>query len=516
MIFQQVRRIVLTFLSTALVVISVIGVPAGAATTHVGSSLGGTDLGARLVGGTGIITGTVTNAYSAGIGGVCVYAQRNVGGIGYGSHGTAATTSTGSYTISNLAAGTYFVYFDPSCSGAVTSIYVWQESSALVIVSAGGSTTQNAILGTGGTITGTVTNASDVGIGGVFVTVTHGGGGGYNSATTASNGSYTLSGLPVGTYTVSFYLTRGSTATSPYAPQSSSVIVSAGGTTTQNATLALGGTVTGTVTNASNVGIGNVCVNVVIQLGNTGYYNSVTTASNGSYTISNLPAGTYIVNVDDGSTCVGMLTSPYAQQSIGSVTVSAGGSTTQNATLGVSIGSITGTVTNASNVGIGNVCVYAQSGNDSYGSDVTARGGSYTISALAAGTYTVRFNPCNGLRTYAQQSIGSVTVSAGSTTRNITLAMRALPTTLNVGFVARRSSLDLSQERGLTALAKKLVAGASVVITGYAKANTALAGSRARAVAEFLSSRVTVKIHVTLKTSSSTTADKVTVSTTQP
>ncbi len=602
---QRVRRIAIVFLSTALAVISLVGVPAGAAGT-----------------GTGTLTGTVTNASNLGIGGVCVEVQIDNAGIGIGTYATATTASNGSYTLSGLPAGKYYLDFDPSCSGTVTSTYEWQSIAEPVIVSASGSATQNATLGTGaGTITGTVTNASNVGIGGVSVFVTGGGGGGgYNSATTASNGSYTLSGLPAGTYTVGFYPSSSGTVTSPYAPESIAepVIVSASGSTTQNATLALGGTITGTVTNASNVGIGGVCVWVRGS-------GSDLTASNGSYTITGLPAGTYTVEFStwlplnlpvgasdstDNPMCPGTVTSNYTPQSIGSVIVSAGGSTTQNAMLDTGVGIITGTVTNTSNVEVGGVCVSVEIGNTRYGSGVTARNGSYHLFGLAAGTYTVSFDPtCNDLpyvsqsiksvivsasgsttqnatlvlggditgtvtntskvgiggvcvsveirgtryrsvtwasngayiiriiqalttgtytvsfdptcdgtvtSTYTRRTIG-VTVTAGrTTTQNATLATLARSATLNVGFAARRSSLGLTQERALTALAKKLVAGASVVITGYAKANTALARSRARAVAKFLSSRVRFKIHVTLKTSTTTAASKVTVLTARP
>jgi hypothetical protein len=63
----------------------------------------------------------------------------------------------------------------------------------------------------------------------------------------------------------------------------------------------------------------------------------------------------------------------------------------------------------------------------------------------------------------------------------------------------------------LNVLAKKLVAGATVVITGYAKGSATLAKTRALAVRAFLSAHVSV--HVTIKTS--TTFNKATVITTR-
>jgi outer membrane translocation and assembly module TamA len=59
---------------------------------------------------------------------------------------------------------------------------------------------------------------------------------------------------------------------------------------------------------------------------------------------------------------------------------------------------------------------------------------------------------------------------------------------------------------------KKLVAGASITVTGYAKGNAAVANSRATAVVNFLKKRVA--IHVKIKTVTRTTMNQVTVVTT--
>jgi hypothetical protein len=90
-------------------------------------------------------------------------------------------------------------------------------------------------------------------------------------------------------------------------------------------------------------------------------------------------------------------------------------------------------------------------------------------------------------------------------------ALPARPATIALHFGATDGSLSAGAKEALTSLAKRLVAGATVTITGYAKGSARLARSRANAAAKYLFSRV--KIHLTLKTVSNTTANKVTVAT---
>lgn len=70
--------------------------------------------------------------------------------------------------------------------------------------------------------------------------------------------------------------------------------------------------------------------------------------------------------------------------------------------------------------------------------------------------------------------------------------------TLKVILAYYSSTLSPGAKKALVALSKKLVAGASVTVTGYAQDDVPLANSRATAVSRYLSSLV--KIHVTLRT----------------
>jgi outer membrane protein OmpA-like peptidoglycan-associated protein len=123
------------------------------------------------------------------------------------------------------------------------------------------------------------------------------------------------------------------------------------------------------------------------------------------------------------------------------------------------------------------------------------------LSATSAGT-------CLVTATKAADANYSAISSVRTT---VSLSLPARPATLSLNFAAGKSSLSAGEKRALVSLSHKLLAGASVTITGYAKANRVLALSRARVVANFLSSLV--KLHVTLATSISTAVNKVTVRT---
>ncbi|HEY5267190.1 MAG TPA: carboxypeptidase-like regulatory domain-containing protein, partial [Acidimicrobiales bacterium] len=360
------------------------------------------------------ISGTVTNASGTAVVNACVIVSLSGSNYGY----SASTAGNGTYTISGLAAGSYSITVDPTCFGSVTSTYAQQFINS-VGVTAGATTTENVVLALGGTISGKVTNASGTGVANVCINVNSSdGGNGYGSATTASSGTYTISGLAADSYSLSVDPTCGGSVNSTYAQQFiNSVGVTAGVTTTKSVVLALGGTISGKVTNASGTGVANVCINVNSSNGGNGF-GSATTASNGTYTISGVATGSYRVDVDP--TCGDSATSTYAQQFINSLGVTAGVTTTENVVLGLG-GTISGTVTGTSGASVANVCINVNSsdGGNGYGFATTASNGTYTISGLAADSYSLSVDPtCGGSvnSTYAQQFISSVGVTAGVTT----------------------------------------------------------------------------------------------------
>jgi hypothetical protein len=139
------------------------------------------------------ISGKVTSAATGtGLGNVTVSVS--------GPSGSRSTTteSNGDYTISDLSPGSYTVAFS-----AYGSLYLSQSTSTLL---GEGTVEVNVALKEGGKISGTVTDA-----------VTHGGlakisvnayspSGGYYGGTASTNakGEYTVTGLPTGSYKVSF------------------------------------------------------------------------------------------------------------------------------------------------------------------------------------------------------------------------------------------------------------------------------------------------------------------------
>ena len=173
----------------------------------------------------------------------------------------------------------------PDAPGYVDQCYNNQPTSGTptpVTVTAGATTTGiNAALAGAGAISGTVTDAGGThhGLANVQVSVSSPSTGAYGSATTAADGSYTVTGLPAGTdYQVCFYAsgaTGGSSDALGYVDQCynnqptsgtpTPVTVTLGATRTGiNAALAGGGAISGTVTDAGGThhGLANVKVSV--------------------------------------------------------------------------------------------------------------------------------------------------------------------------------------------------------------------------------------------------------------
>jgi outer membrane protein OmpA-like peptidoglycan-associated protein len=74
-------------------------------------------------------------------------------------------------------------------------------------------------------------------------------------------------------------------------------------------------------------------------------------------------------------------------------------------------------------------------------------------------------------------------------------------------FSASSESLSAAAKTVLDAFAKKIAISNTVVVTGYAHANVALAKRRASIVAHYLVSRV--QVHVTIKTITATALHEV-------
>jgi hypothetical protein len=125
-----------------------------------------------------------------------------------------------------------------------------------------------------------------------------------------------------------------------------------------------------------------------------------------------------------------------------------------------------------------------------------------SLSVTGAGTCVVT----------ATKAADSTYLAASSGSTSITFTLPARPARLTINFGAKGSSLSAIERLALRTLAKKLLPGASLVVTSYARQSTALAKSRGQTVAKYLESLVSV--HVIVKTNTKTALNEVTITTT--
>ena len=266
----------------------------------------------------GEITGTVTNAStSASLPGGTVTALPSVDGAavssGFLTDGAGTLTVSGnSYTLSGLPSGEYVLQYantatGPSypkvyyASGGVTQIL--GSATGVSVTTGGPAQTANFAVPEAGTVSGTVlASGSDAPLAGVIVQFYTSSGQPVIRTTTSSTGTYSESSLLPGTYKLSF------TQTNPALPlalqyysgaatlaKANAVTVVAGSTIIDiNVALAPGGGISGTVVAArGEAPIGDTSVYVMDSSGDVLAHTS--TASDGNYSIPNLPAGTYYV-----------------------------------------------------------------------------------------------------------------------------------------------------------------------------------------------------------------------------
>ncbi len=348
----------------------------------------------------GKISGVVTDSSGQPIQGVCVYAYE---ATTFNEANGNCTDSTGTYVIGGLTPGSYDVEFAPYGSPYIGQ---WYDNSATsstataIAVTAGATQHANASLVTGGTVSGTVTDAAThAPLSGICVDVWDSAG--YSSSgCTDSSGVYTTGGLPTGTYYVQFYDGSGRGYLTQYyngqtdISQASTVAVHLGQNTAGiDAAMTQGGVLAGSVTDGStSQPLAGICIDPYgTGGGGASYCSSLTTAGNGGYSV-NLPAGQYTVSFLDPN-------HHYIAESM-SATVTAGATTTLDAGLTAG-GSISGVITDASNgAPLSAVCpiLYAHDTQTQVltSSACTATDGTYTIGGLAPGTYDLDLTNPNG------------------------------------------------------------------------------------------------------------------------
>ena len=266
----------------------------------------------------GEITGTVTNAStSAALAGGTVTAIPTDNGAavssGFLTDGAGKLTVSGnSYTISGLPSGEYVLqYANTATSPSYPKVYFSGSAVTQILGSATdfnittGSAAQSANFAVpeAGTVSGTVlASSSDAPLAGVIVQFYTASGQPVVRTTTTSTGTYSESDLLPGSYRLSF------TQTNPALPlalqyysgaatlaKANAVTVVAGSTIINiNVALAPGGGIGGTVVAArGEAPLGDIGVYVMDGSGDVLAH--TTTANDGAYSVTNLPAGTYYV-----------------------------------------------------------------------------------------------------------------------------------------------------------------------------------------------------------------------------
>ena len=251
------------------------------------------------------VSGNIKSAPSTNLSGASAALYDSTGSYVAG----ASTDASGNYTVTRVRAGTYTLYFDGG-SGSTWAPEWWNNKSSMAladtftVTAAQVVTGKDAVLSSGGTVSGAVTNSSAVGLGGVTIIAYKVGDGSFSQyATTDLTGAYTLPGLPAGDYVIEF----SPDSNSAYLPQywsgqsdplsADHITVTAGMTTSgKNATLVAGTSISGTLSDT----LGNPLNGQVLVYTGGGaadsvdtFVKSVSTTAGGSYTVPGLPTGSY-------------------------------------------------------------------------------------------------------------------------------------------------------------------------------------------------------------------------------
>ena len=392
----------------------------------------------------GSISGKVTNGSSVPLEDICADALDPSGEF----VDVAFTGPDGRYAIKGLENGTYRVEFsDCGDNGVAGEFYDDKPSFGLatpVVVSGGSATTGiNAALGSGGSISGTVTGSSANPLEGICVDVYDVDGNFVSGSSTGADGTYSVAGLSGGKHKVEFYDCGQNNVAGefydnrPDLASAHTVVVTTGSETAGiNASLASGGSISGTVTDSKADPLEDICVDAYDSSGDDSGYGI--TGPDGGYTVDGLPAGKHRIRFSDcGDSNVA--TEFYDDRpglaSADPVNVAAGAEVSGVDASLASGGSISGTVTDSSAKPLEDICVdaYDSSGVAS-GSGYTEADGTYSVGALGGGNYRVRFYDCgsNGVEGefYDNRpklaSANQIGVTAGTETAGIDAVLAAL------------------------------------------------------------------------------------------
>ncbi|MED4278752.1 carboxypeptidase regulatory-like domain-containing protein, partial [Priestia megaterium] len=307
------------------------------------------------------------------------------------------TDTSGNYRVEGLAPGEYLLI--------AISVNFQRESIGFIVTSGGTNTVNVALHPNPGFISGRVTDEQTTSsLDGATVQV-------FPaqslvpiaSAVTDQNGTYQIPGLAPGEYIVVANARN-------YARAAVGAIVVVDQTTVADLQLSLNpATISGTVTDEQGNPIENATVRVVDQ--NETVLGTALTDQNGNYVISNLPPGSHTI----------IVTAPTFSSQVSGVSLGPG--TLENVNLGLTEnpGILTGQITNGQTGEpvIGSIILVRTVGAMGLivGFDITDENGTYFITGLTPGTYTVLATSFG----FGISSVGAIVQSDITTTANVTL-----------------------------------------------------------------------------------------------
>ena len=354
------------------------------------------------------ISGTITTPGGIPLQGASVNAYDAAGSTYAAPVAYASSATDGSYSLTALPAGSYKLRIQaPSNSDWLSEWFnnagTFETATSLPVALGQTLSGKDVELSLGSSIAGTVTAAGGGPLTGIRVSAS---GTSYASAQTDAGGHYTLRGLGAGSYTLRFedqqglYVSEWWNDKVAYPPDTIIVGV-AQDLTGYDAALALGGSISGTVTGAGAGGLAGISVSANGSSVNV----SATTDANGHFRAAGLPAGSYKVRFDPPPG------SPYIDEwwndkpssaSADLVAVAAGEEHTGIDAVLARGATIAGHVTASGGVGLGSVTVTAYraggtgGGEDQVSSGYTNPSGDYVIGSLPAGSYKLEFRASNG------------------------------------------------------------------------------------------------------------------------
>ncbi len=417
----------------------------------------------------GAISGVVTNHARKPLSEMCVLAipaGSRYPAFLFGS-GSSVTGRKGGYRIGHLAPGSYDVQFRDCGRGVYGSQWnggkATEQSAIPVTVRAGLTTTGiNAVLATGGSISGRVASGPSQPLARICVfaqdTVTESTG----FAETGRAGSYLITGLRTGAYRVTFsdcgFPPRWGSVTRPGTVR----VIAPQAVTGINQRLSPAGTISGTVDGSGSARpLAGACV-AVVPVNPNGSFGSAITGDAGTYQVTGLTPGKYLVYFGSPFCLINgffsgrfgfLLAGPdfaprwYNDQPTRSTATQATVTAATN-TIGIDAslavdGGISGTVTDVSHAPVAGECVTAvpvkpapdpltgQTLDDVIA--VTAADGTYALVDLPPGHYKVKFSVGCGDSGFATQwwdnapsaqAATSISVSAATTVTGINAALR--------------------------------------------------------------------------------------------